>query len=80
MRVQLLVNGVAGAGMVQLEAQQLGGGQAVAAAAQGHAGGGELFSGKQPCAREKAGARAASQASNSGAGLRPSTLRKYSAS
>src|SRR5436305_4909023 len=78
-RIKRLVNGVAGAGMIELEAQQLPGRQAMPGATQRHARGRVRSQVNSHGSGFNCGRRA-SQASNSGAGLRPSTDRRYSAS
>ena len=64
------VDGVAGAGVIQLKTEEFGGGQAVSGAAEGDAGGGEEFQVNSHGVGLRAGMDS-SQASNSGAGLRP---------
>lgn len=74
-RVQSLVDGIAGAGMIELEAQEFGGGQAVTGPAQGDARVGEGSQVNSHWFGVRLGCES-SQASNSGAGFRPSVERR----
>ena len=78
-RIEDLIDGVPGAGMIELEAQQLGSRQAVAGAAERDAGGCERSQVNSHGVASRSG-RCSSQASNSGAGFNPRTERRYRAS
>jgi len=73
--VQRVVDGVAGAGMVELEAQEFRRGQAVAGPAESDARVGEGSQVNSHWFGERAGCES-SQASNSGAGFRPRVVRR----
>lgn len=74
-RVQSLVDGIAGAGMIELEAQEFGGGQAVTGPAESDARVGEGSQVNSHWFGVRLGCES-SQASNSGAGFRPSVERR----
>src|SRR4051794_15851194 len=77
--IERLVYGIAGARVVELEAQQLAGRQAMARAAQRDSRGRVRSQVNSHGSGFNCGGRS-SHASNSGAGLRPRTERRYSAS